>query len=66
LLKKNIDDVEIGDVIICSDGKERTVSKSDIKKNNFMGTTIFGDSWKNGHDLVSVKKVIKWNKGKQV
>lgn len=41
-----------GDVIICPDGKERTVCQKDIQYNSLMGVTIFGDSYHAGHKLV--------------
>lgn len=37
-------------------GKLMTVCKKDIVKGGFMGTTIFGDSYRQG--IVAVKKVI--------
>jgi hypothetical protein len=62
-IKKNIKDVRVGDVILCSDGNERTVTSTDIKKDEFMGTTIFGDSWNLGHKPVLVRQ---YSKGGQV
>jgi hypothetical protein len=47
-----------GDVIVCPDGKERTVCQKDIRTNSFLGVTIFGDSYHGGHKLVP-RKVIK-------
>ena len=44
--------VVAGDVIVCPDGKERTVCQENIKYNTFMGVTIFGDSYHAGHKLV--------------
>ena len=41
-----------GDVIICPDGKERTVCPKNIRYGSFMGVTIFGDSYHLGHKLV--------------
>ena len=41
-----------GDVIVCPDGKERTVCQADIRYSSFMGVTIFGNSYHGGHKLV--------------
>ena len=38
------------------DGKHMTVGNSDINKDGFMGTTLFGDSYHSGHK--PVKKII--------
>lgn len=50
LVHKNM--IVAGDTIICPDGKERTVCQSNIRYSNFMGVTIFGDSYHGGHKLV--------------
>ena len=44
--------IEIGDAIICKDGRTRTVCKNNIKRNSFTGITIFGDSYMLGHEKV--------------
>lgn len=41
---------------ICNDGFERTVGKGNIKRDSFMGTSIFGDTYRLGR--LPVKKVI--------
>jgi len=46
------DRIVAGDIIVCPDGKERTVCQLDIKYNSFLGVTIFGDSYHGGHKLV--------------
>lgn len=46
--------VRVGDAIVCGDGKVRTVCANDIK-HGFMGTSIFGDSYKCG--TLSVKRI---------
>ena len=46
------DRIVAGDVIVCPDGKERTVCPLDIRHSNLMGVTIFGDSYHGGHKLV--------------
>ena len=54
---KHIDYIKSGDIIVCNDGKERTVTPQDIKKDIFMGTTIFGDSWRLGYQPVKMSKI---------
>jgi hypothetical protein len=51
------DMIVAGDVIVCPDGKERTVCKSNIRNNSLFGVTIFGDSYHGGHKLV---QKIQW------
>ena len=46
-----IGEIQAGDVVLI-DGKLKTVSKKDIKTDKLMGTSLFGDSYKNGHVLV--------------
>ena len=58
-MKYNITDCHIseirpGDCILCNDGEIRTIGAKDIKK-SFIGITIFGDSYKCGHQ--PVKKI---------
>jgi hypothetical protein len=43
--------IKVGDVID-RDGKETTVCAHNIKRGGFMGTTLFGDSYKSGYELV--------------
>jgi hypothetical protein len=52
--EKNIKDVIVGDLILCSDHIIRTVSANNIKKCPFMGITIFGDSYALGYKPVKV------------
>ena len=52
----HISTISIGDSILCPDGKERTVSKGNIKRSEFMGISIFGDTYNLG--TKPVKKVI--------
>lgn len=56
IVEVHISTISIGDSIICNDGFERTVGKGNIKPNTFMGTTIFGDSYRLGR--LPVTKVI--------
>lgn len=46
--EKHISLIKSGDTIICPDGRKRTVCDKDIKRCNFMGLMIFGDSWNLG------------------
>ena len=52
------DRIVAGDIIVCPDGKERTVCKSDIRYSELMGVTIFGDSYHAGHRLVP-KRILR-------
>ena len=52
----HISQITIGDTIISKDGFMRTICKSNLGGDSFMGKTINGDSYKSGHELV--KKVI--------
>lgn len=47
-------EVKIGDTVLCRNGHLRTVGKGNIKHGSFMGTTLFGDSYKLGHTAVKV------------
>ena len=51
----NISTIKAGDVIL-SGGKEITVTSKDIKEDDFMGRTLFGDSYNLG--TLPVMKVI--------
>ncbi len=53
----HISQIAIGDTIEHC-GKLRTVSGTNIKKDSFMGTTLFGDSYNLG--TKTVNKVIGW------
>ncbi len=55
--KVHISTIMAGDTIF-HDGVDRTVSKKDIKRSDFMGISIFGDCYKSGTELVS-KVIIK-------
>ena len=57
ILEVHISSISIGDTIICdSDGLERTVGKGNIKRDGFMGISIFGDTYRLG--TILVKKVL--------
>lgn len=54
----HITDLNAGDTIIHG-GLMRTVCSNDIKKDGFMGVSVFGDSYRSGHkpvELVVFKK----------
>jgi len=50
--KVHISRISAGDVILHND-KEMTVCEKDIKRDDFMGFTLFGDSYKLGRALVT-------------
>jgi len=45
--KVHISRVRVGDAVLCTDGKVRTVCHNSFS-NGFMGTTLFGDSYRLG------------------
>ena len=47
----HISQISSGDTIK-HNGEIRTVCKKDISKGGFLGTSIFGDSYKSGYQLV--------------
>lgn len=49
----HIDDIKPGDVVF-HDGKIMTVNDKDLKKGGFMGTTLFGDSYRSGSKKVEL------------
>lgn len=51
--KTHISNIVSGDTIIHTDGEMRTVTNSNIGKVDLLGRTLFGDSYKAGHKLVS-------------
>lgn len=53
----HISTISAGDTI-CHNGKISTVSGNNIKRDSFMGTTLFGDSYRSGHR--PVEKVVAW------
>jgi hypothetical protein len=50
--QKHISSIKAGDTIIYG-GKVTTVSNNNIKRDKFMGITIFGDSYNLGYKLVT-------------
>ena len=61
----HIKTIKVGDTVLCKDGEQRTICKNNISYGGFMGTSIFGDSYKSGYE--KVKKVIfkRWCKEKK-
>ena len=57
----HISTIKAGDTII-HNGKESTVCKNDIKTGGFMGTSVFGDSYRSGTKLVEVVLYKNWAK----
>lgn len=57
--KVHISTITNGDTIICRDGVIRTVGHNNIKRDSFMGITLFGDSYNLGTILVD--KILKLN-----
>lgn len=56
IVEVHISTISIGDSIICTDGFERTVGKGNIKRDGFMGISIFGDTYKLG--ILPIQKVL--------
>lgn len=51
----HISEIRHGDTILHLDGNIRTVSRSNIRRDSFMGISIFGDSYRLGR--LPVKKL---------
>ena len=59
----HISDIKAGDTVMHG-GHMKTVSGNNIKRDTFMGTSIFGDSYRSGHDKVTkVTFMVPTNKG---
>jgi hypothetical protein len=52
----HISQINVGDTIISKDGFMRTICKSNLGGDSFIGKTINGDSYRSGNELV--QKVI--------
>jgi hypothetical protein len=50
----HIDSVKAGDTVRCPDGIDRTVCAKDIRRDPFIGTTLWGDSYMCGHRPVNL------------
>lgn len=57
IVKTHVCDINPGDTILFH-GELKTVGKSNIRRDKFMGTSIFGDCYMGGRKLVD-KAVIK-------
>lgn len=53
IIEKHISKINAGDTIL-HEGVILTACQSDIKSGGFMGTTIFGDSYRCGYKMVQV------------
>ncbi len=51
----HINRINVGDTIVCNDGRIRTVAPTNIKSDPFMGRRLFGDSYRLG--TIKVKRV---------
>lgn len=54
----HISQIQPGDTILHTDGEVRTVCRSNIKVDNFMGITLFGDSYRLGTTPVKKLSII--------
>lgn len=61
----HIDLVKVGDTVI-QNGEMKTVGRNFLKRGGFMGTTLWGDSYRSGRDLVKVVSFPQFYKGVQV
>lgn len=52
----HISEIRPGDTILHIDGKIRTVCRNNIRKDNFMGVSLFGDTYRLG--TIPVKKLL--------
>lgn len=52
----HISEIRPGDTILHSDGKIRTVCSNNIKRDSFMGISLFGDTYRLG--TIPVKKMM--------
>lgn len=57
-VKTHIDMIRSGDTVL-HNGELRTVCNSDIKRGGFMGTTLFGDSYRLGTVPVQLARIIR-------
>lgn len=53
----HISKIQVGDTVH-HDGYLRTVSGNNLKRDSFIGTTLFGDSYRLG--TIMVQKVVAW------
>ncbi|MBX8556999.1 hypothetical protein K5D56_25470 [Pseudomonas cichorii] len=55
-VESHIDMIRAGNTVL-HNGELRTVCKSDIKRGGFMGTTLFGDSYRLGAMPVQLARI---------
>ena len=55
----HISTISVGDTIISKDGFMRTICKSNLGGDSFIGKTINGDSYRSGRELVQKVLFIK-------
>lgn len=58
IIKKHVTEIQPGDTVLIKDVL-KTVGKNDIKHNGFNGTTLFGDSYKSGREMVDYVEIYK-------
>lgn len=51
--KTHISNINVGDTIM-HNGEIKTISGNNLKRDSFMGTSLFGDSYNLGHKLVEL------------
>jgi len=61
----HISEVRMNDTVL-HNGDRRTVGKNDINHGGFMGSSLFGDSYRLGTKLVSLVMFPHFSKGKQI
>ena len=54
MVNVHISEIRPGDTIMHTDGKERTVCRNNIRRDGFMGISLFGDTYRLG--IMPVKK----------
>ena len=52
----HISEIRPGDTILHADGKIRTVCRNNVRRDSFMGISLFGDTYQLG--TIPVKKII--------
>ena len=65
VVEKHVSEVRVGDEI-WFDGHVRTVCKKDIGRDPFMGSSVFGDSFKLGTEPVKCFEAQRFYAGKPV
>lgn len=55
---KNIRDIRAGDIVV-RDNIPTTVCNRDIKRDEFMGITLFGDTYNLGYKPVTIQRMVE-------